>query len=102
MMTEGLGKTVKKNLKSKRIIGLDIEATSSMLGIKISLGGIISIEDFSPERVVLKLKRGYVILKGEIMNIVTFEGKRVEIGGVITELRFLNKNSDWKNDNDKT
>ena len=75
-------------VKKKRLLGLNLEANDSHLGMNISLGGIVAIEEFSDEVICLKLKRGYVVAKGEFMNIVVFEEKRVEIEGVITELYF--------------
>ena len=88
--------SLKSGKGSRRLIGLDMEGSCSSCGMQISFGGIISVEEFSPERVILRLKRGLVEIKGELMNIVVYEGKRVEINGNITELHFISKEAPRK------
>ena len=75
---------------AKGISGIDFEAISTRRGMEISFNRINSVEEFSSTKIILKLKRGFVLINGEDMNIVLFESKKLEVRGNVTELCFLN------------
>ena len=85
----------------KRLYGLALEATSNYKGMVLSLCGILSVEEFSFSLIVLRLKRGSVIIKGEDINITLFSDKIIEIEGFISEIRFLTADKVARENNDE-
>ena len=65
-----------------------IEAERCARGILLTVDGVIGIEDFSEEQVMLKSHGGRVEIFGKRLNICVFESGAVEISGRVEDIRF--------------
>ena len=70
-----------------------LEADRSSLGFRITVSGIIGINDFTNECVLLSSHAGRIRIFGKNLNLEIYENKIVEISGLIEEIGF-GKNKD--------
>ncbi len=82
-------KNVKPEAKEKLPANFHIEIDRSKDGLSLSVAGVYSIVDFSEENVILRVKKGRVLVSGTGLSIAVYENKTVEISGRITEVKFV-------------
>lgn len=70
-------------------MGFFLSAERRERGMRISIGAIVSIADFSPEEILLVSHGGRIKVSGEGLMLSVFEGRCVEIIGYVKEIDFL-------------
>ena len=66
---------------------LSLELKKNSRGAVLVIGGVVSLSEFSKERIEVMTHGGRILLAGEKLAITTLEGHCVEIYGRITEVR---------------
>jgi hypothetical protein len=74
--------------KRRELSGFFIDGKRSGGGLTVAFGRIISIKEYSNERVELLSHGGRVILSGRRLSLSVYEGGTVEISGRIEEIAF--------------
>ncbi len=67
--------------KPTALSGFHIEATRTPVGIKVTVGGVVGIKDFSEEQVTLGAHSGKIIINGKMLRLTVYEGGVVDIVG---------------------
>lgn len=65
-----------------------IEAVRTGRGISLTVSGIVGISELTDTEVVLKSHRAKLSVTGKKLSLTVFEGRVVEIDGVIQNLEF--------------
>ena len=66
-----------------------LEASRSNRGMAVVLSGIISVDEFSEERVVLKSHGGKILITGKRLLISIFDNNDIEITGKTEAINFI-------------
>ena len=61
--------------------GFQIEASRTYGGIKVTVGGVVGIKDFSDEQITLGAHSGKIIINGKMLRLTVYEGGTVDIVG---------------------
>ena len=69
--------------------GFHIEVDGVNRGISVSVGGVLSILDFTEEAAVVKIRRGRLKIVGSELAVSVYENKTVEISGRLCRIEFL-------------
>ncbi len=69
--------------------GFFLNAERRKKGMRISVGAVVSISEFSHEEILLVSHAGKIRIIGESLTISVFEGRGVEIIGGVKEIEFL-------------
>lgn len=88
--TENKKTNVKRTIQclSNNITGIHAQIISSLSGLEMTVGNVVGIGEFSGNETVLLLKRGSIVLKGDLLEIGVFEDNTVEIRGRIENIEF--------------
>ena len=70
-----------------------LEADRASAGLRITVSGIIGIQDFSDDSVLLASHAGRIFISGKKLKLEVYENKIIEISGMIGEICF-GKNKD--------
>ena len=81
--------TLKTKRKSSPSSAFRLEAARCRRGVSLVLSGIISVEEFNSETVLLKSHGTKVRLRGTGFDISVFENRDIEITGKVVEIDFL-------------
>ena len=65
-----------------------MEMDSSQFGMSMLVCGVRRIEEYTEERIALKIIGGGMILSGVALRLCVFENKTVEVRGKVQEVRF--------------
>ena len=66
---------------------LTLELKKNARGAVLVIGGVVSLSEFSSQKIEVLTHGGRILLSGERLAITTLEGRCVEIYGRITEVR---------------
>ncbi len=69
--------------------GFFLNAERKARGMRISLGAVVSIAEFSHEEILLVSHGGKIKITGTELSVSVFEGRCVEIYGRVKEIVFL-------------
>ena len=91
-MTDNKNKRVgfSRNLPSG-LSTFHLEADSSSAGLRITLWGIIGVNHFNDEGVLLSSHSGRISVSGKKLKLEVYENKIIEISGMIEEICFGKK-----------
>ena len=85
-------KKVKEDTKSKipnGLYGFHIEGDRIVSGILLRCTGIMGVDEYSKEEILLKSHRGRMLVKGNNISLAVFEQNTIELSGKIEELKFI-------------
>ncbi len=69
--------------------GFFLNAERSIRGMRISLGGVVSVSEFSHETVLLVTHGGKIRICGTGLLLSVFEGRGTEISGKVGGIEFI-------------
>ncbi len=69
--------------------GFFLNAERRGRGMRISIGAVIGVSEFSEERILLVSHGGRIEISGARLSLSVFQGRGVEIFGGVREIRFL-------------
>ncbi len=80
--------TENKNIPKPPSYSFRLEAERSRHGMSVIISGIIGINDFTDERVLLKSHGGRITVSGKRLTVSVFEHNCVEIVGKVEDIGF--------------
>lgn len=69
--------------------GFFLNAERRGRGMRISVGAVIAVAEFSKERILLVSHGGRIEIGGAELSLSVFQGRGIEILGGVKEIRFL-------------
>jgi len=79
----------KKNDILSAVSSFHLEADRASSGMRMRVGGVIGIADYSAERVCLKSHGARVLVTGKRLSVSVYEDKVTEITGRVEEVSFF-------------
>ena len=65
-----------------------LEAVRRGRGISLTVSGVVAISELTDTNVVLKSHKARLLITGKSISLAVFEGRVVEIGGIIQSVEF--------------
>ena len=75
-------------IKQKLPPGFHLEASRTLGGISITVGGIVGIKELSEDIVILGTHSGRIIVSGKRLRVMIYEGGNAEVSGKAEEIKF--------------
>lgn len=86
-MTENKDSKI-QNSYARGLKSFHMEADRCARGMSMVISGIIGVDDFSEERILLMSHTGRIIITGRRLSICVFEHSSLEIAGKVEEIEF--------------
>lgn len=88
-MQKGEKNKAENGVKQKSPKGFHIEADRVGSDVSVSVGGVISILDFSDKGAVLKVRGGKIKIVGSFLSVSVYENNIAEICGKVGVIEFI-------------